>query len=142
VQPDPINQWCIIYRMPLPHWLARLNRVSFNRGTRLVAGHLPSMGIVVHRGRRSGRRYRTPVNVFRRDGGFAVALTYGPDAEWVKNVLEAGRAEIATRGRTYPVVHPRVIEDPQRQAVPAPVRAILRSLDVDRFLLVDTESEG
>lgn len=127
--------------VPLPRWLARLNRAGLNRGTKLVAGRLPGMGIVAHQGRQSGRRYRTPVNVFRRDGGFAVALTYGPDAQWVKNVLAAGRAEITTRGDVFAVAQPRVVEDPQRRAVPRPVRAILRILDVDRFLLVDLDAE-
>jgi deazaflavin-dependent oxidoreductase (nitroreductase family) len=127
--------------MPLPQWLGRLNRVGFNRGIRLVAGRLPGLGIVEHRGRRSGRRYRTPVNVFRRDGGFAVALTYGPRTDWVKNVLAAGAAQITTRGRSYEVVRPRVITDRGRAAVPWPVRRTLAVLNVDQFLLVDTETD-
>jgi deazaflavin-dependent oxidoreductase (nitroreductase family) len=91
----------------------------------------------VHTGRRSGRDYRTPVNVFRRDGGFAIALTYGSGAQWVHNVLAAGRAEIVTGGQTHPVVNPRIVTDPSRGAVPSPVRPILKTLDVDEFLLVD-----
>jgi hypothetical protein len=35
--------------------------------------------IVHHKGRRSGRAYKTPVGVVRRHDGYAVALTYGPD---------------------------------------------------------------
>lgn len=125
--------------MPLPQWLARTNRVVLNRGTRVVAGRLPGLGIVEHTGRRSGRRYRTPVNVFRRDGGFTIALTYGPGTDWAKNVLAAGGADITYRGRSYTVTHPRVITDEHRTAVPPPVRLILGALHVDRFLLVDTE---
>jgi deazaflavin-dependent oxidoreductase (nitroreductase family) len=126
--------------MPLPRWLARLNRVGLNRGVRLVAGHLPGLGLVLHEGRRSRRQYRTPVNVFRHDGGFAIALTYGPDSDWVANVVHAQRAKIVRGGHTYAVVRPQVIEDPERKPAPAPVRAVLRLLDVDRFLLVDVES--
>lgn len=107
-----------------------------------MAGQLPGMGIVVHQGRRSGRRYRTPVNVFRREGGFAIALTYGPDTDWVKNVLARGSAEVVARGRTYAVAHPRVVTDRQRTAVPRPVRAILGALRVDKFLLVDVDAEA
>lgn len=40
-------------------------------------------------GRRSGKPYRTPVNVFSTgvDGkpGVAILLTYGPDRDWLKN---------------------------------------------------------
>jgi deazaflavin-dependent oxidoreductase (nitroreductase family) len=123
--------------MVLPRWLGRFNRVATNRVSRLVAGRVPGLGMVVHTGRRSGREYRTPVNVFHRDGGYAVALTYGPNTQWVRNVLAAGRAEIVTGGRARPVVNPRVVTDRARSAVPAPVRSILRALDVDQFLLVD-----
>jgi hypothetical protein len=37
-----------------------------NPVTRPVATRLPSFGILTHRGRKSGRLYRTPMNVFRR----------------------------------------------------------------------------
>jgi hypothetical protein len=39
-----------------------------NRITSLFAGWLPGMGIVAHVGPRSGRVYRTRVNVFRARG--------------------------------------------------------------------------
>lgn len=91
----------------------------------------------MHTGRRSGREYRTPVNVFRREGGFVVALTYGSGSQWVRNVLAAGSAEIVTRGRAHPVVNPRVVTDPARRAVPVPVRPVLKLFDVDEVLLLD-----
>ena len=128
--------------MPLPRSVARFNRVTLNHVTRPLAGHMPGLGVVVHTGRRSGRRYRTPVNVFRRTGGFAIALTYGSDAQWTRNVLAAGGAEVETRGRTHGVTNPRVVRDPERKAVPAPIRAILGRLRVDEFLLVDLDEVG
>ena len=125
--------------MPLPRSVARFNRVAANRLTRPLAGRLPGMGVVIHTGRRSGTQYRTPVNVFRRPGGFAIALTYGSGAQWTRNVLDAGHAEIVTRGRTHQVTNPRVVRDAERTPVPAPVRAILGALRVDEFLLVDED---
>jgi deazaflavin-dependent oxidoreductase (nitroreductase family) len=124
--------------MPLPRAVARFNRLVLNRLTRPFARRLPGMGIVVHAGRRSRLRYRTPVNVFRRPGGYAIALTYGAGAQWTRNVLAAGHAEIVTRGRTHQVTNPRVVRDAERKPVPAPVRAILGRLRVDEFLLVDS----
>jgi hypothetical protein len=64
--------------------MARFNRQVLNRLTRPLARHLPGFGVIIHRGRRTDRLYKTPVNVFRRDGDYAVALTYGPESDWVK----------------------------------------------------------
>ena len=77
--------------MPLPRAVARFNRHVTNRILGPFAYVLPLFGVVVHRGRRSRRLYRTPVNVFRRPGGVVIALTYGPESDWVRNVLAAGR---------------------------------------------------
>lgn len=122
--------------MPLPASLARFNKRVTNRVTGLVAPVLPGFGVVTHRGRRSGRAYRTPVNVFRRPGGWVVALTYG-QGDWVRNVLAAGSVGLRTRGRDHELVHPRVVEDPARALVPAPVGWLLGRMGVTEFLLLD-----
>src|SRR5216117_811513 len=66
-------------------WLASFNLAVTNRISSRFAPRLPGFGIVTHVGRKSGRVYRTPVNVFRDQNGFAIALTYGRESEWVKN---------------------------------------------------------
>jgi len=48
---------------------------------RPVAGWLPAFGIVIHRGRKTGRLYETPVNVFRRGEDYVFFLTYGSDVQ-------------------------------------------------------------
>ena|SRR5438105_14812905 len=120
--------------MPAPRWLAGLNRVGLNRITRRVATRLPGFGVIVHRGRKTGRLYRTPVNVFARPGGYGVALTYGTDSEWLRNVLAAGACVLETGGRRMELVHPRVVHDPTRRPVPPSVRLILGLLNVFDFL--------
>ncbi len=125
--------------MPLTHTIARFNKVATNRVSRVVAGRLPGFGIIIHRGRRSGRTYSTPVNVFRRPGVFIVALTYGR-GDWVKNVLAAGQAQLRTRGRTHHVRNPRVLREPVPADLPQPTRTILGLLNVDEFLWVDDQS--
>ncbi|SCF06599.1 hypothetical protein GA0070607_5111 [Micromonospora coriariae] len=72
--------------MVLPRRLARFNRVVTNRVTGPLAGRLPGFGVIIHRGRRSGRVYRTPINIFRTSGGYVAALTYG-FTDWARNVL-------------------------------------------------------
>jgi hypothetical protein len=61
--------------MPIPLRVGQWNKVGLNRLTRHIAPWMPGFGVVVHRGRRSGRRYRTPVNVFPAAGGYLIALT-------------------------------------------------------------------
>ena len=70
-------------------WVAAFNLAVTNRITGLFAARLPGFGILTHVGRKSGRVYRTPVNVFRTSEGFLIALTYGRESEWVKNVMAA-----------------------------------------------------
>lgn len=114
--------------------IARLNRVGLNRLTRHLAPWLPGFGVVVHRGRRSGREYRTPVNVFGCDGTIRIALTYGADSDWVKNVLAAGGGRLLTRGRALELYAPKLAHDPSRTCIRPGQRAILRILGVRDFL--------
>jgi deazaflavin-dependent oxidoreductase (nitroreductase family) len=114
--------------------VAHFNRRVTNRVTRPLAQWLPGFGVVVHVGRLSGREYRTPVNVFCDGGGYVIALTYGPGADWVRNVLAAGRCTLVTRGRHLEATGPEIVHDEARGRVPPPVRAVLRLLDVADFL--------
>src|ERR1022692_2288958 len=77
-------------------WVAAFNLAVTNRITSRFAARLPGFGILAHVGRKSSRVYRTPVNVFRAPEGFLIALTYGRDSEWVKNVLAAGGCQLET----------------------------------------------
>ncbi|NLU64831.1 nitroreductase family deazaflavin-dependent oxidoreductase [Rhodococcus sp. HNM0563] len=120
--------------MPLPRALARANRVVTNRIATPVARYLPGTGVVEHRGRRSGRRYRTPVLLFTDGPRFRVALTYGTDTDWVRNVRVAGDAVMLTRGRRVPVSEPTIGEDPRAGWAPWPVAAVLRWIDAPSYL--------
>jgi deazaflavin-dependent oxidoreductase (nitroreductase family) len=123
--------------MPLPERLARFNRIVTNRIARRVAGRAPGFAIVEHVGRRSGRTYRTPVNIFRNgEDRYVIALTYGRDSQWVRNVLAAGGAEVVTRGRRMRLVEPVVIRDQQRTMMPAGVRSVLGVIRVDDFMVL------
>src|SRR3954454_14215409 len=95
-------------RMQLPQWLARFNRYFTNPIQRMWAGYAPTMGILEHVGRKSGKPYRTPLTVFTTDDGIAILLTYGPDRDWLKNVVAAGGANVQRHGKTFAVNAPRV----------------------------------
>ena len=121
--------------MPIPDGMRTVNKVALNKVTRLVAPWLPGLGVVVHRGRTSGKQYRTPVNVFPRPGGrYVMALTYGPETDWVKNVVAAGGCTLLTRGSQVTLTRPRLFHDEQRQEIRVVERAVLGLLNVYEFL--------
>jgi deazaflavin-dependent oxidoreductase (nitroreductase family) len=124
--------------MPIPSVVGRWNKAGLNRVTRHIAPWAPGLGVVVHRGRRSGCVYRTPVSVFPAEDGFVLALTYGPGADWVKNVLAAGGCELRTRGRTVRLVAPRLFRDESRSGIRPVEREVLRLLHVADFLSLTT----
>jgi deazaflavin-dependent oxidoreductase (nitroreductase family) len=105
-----------------------------NPVTGLFAGWLPGFAILTHVGRKSGRTYRTPINVFRRGDRYLFALTYGADVDWVKNVLAAGGCEMRTRGRDVRLVEPELFLDPELRSMPAPVRFIGRFIRAAEIL--------
>ena len=115
-------------------WLAKINIALTNRITGLFAGWLPGFGILTHVGRKSGKVYRTPINVFRASNGFIIALTYSGQSEWVKNVLAAGGCELKTRGRKYQLSAPKVVRDPSRKRFPFPVRLVLRTVGANEYM--------
>jgi len=106
----------------------------FNRISRPFARWLPGFAIISYRGRSSGKRYRTPMNVFRDGDAYVFALTYGSDVQWVKNVLAAGEPDIEIRKRTVRLVEPELFVDPTRHLMPLPVRVFLGFARVTEFL--------
>lgn len=95
--------------MQLPQRLARFNRHVTNPIQRMWAGWAPGFGILEHSGRKSGKTYRTPLNVFTTDDGVAILLSYGPDRDWLKNITVAGGGTLKRRGQTFRVTDPRVV---------------------------------
>ena len=103
--------------------VARFNRRVNNPIQRQYAWLLPPWAIVVHRGRKSGRTYRTPVNAFRKNDRLAVVVLYGERSDWVQNAL-AGQTRVVRAGRTHDLLEPRLV-DPADPAVELPLAARL-----------------
>ena len=106
----------------------------FNPISRRFARWLPWFGILDYPGRKSGKAYRTPLNVFRHGDEWVFALTYGSDVQWVKNVLAAGEATLEKRRRRIRLVDPVLIVDAERRLMPFPVRQVLGLMRVSEFL--------
>ena len=125
--------------MQLPQWLARFNRYVTNPVQRMWAGWAPTMGILEHVGRRSGRQYRTPLTVFSTGDGVAILLTYGPDRDWLKNITATGGGRLKRSGRTFVVGDPRVVTKTQAaQHVTGLGRLVFARLPFDNAVLLRT----
>lgn len=97
-----------------PYRLAHLNRRVTNPILRPVGRWVPPFAIVEHRGRRSGRLYRTPVFAFYRAGRVTIVLSYGDRTEWVRNVVAAGGGVLVRRGRRFSLLDPHIVPVAQR----------------------------
>jgi deazaflavin-dependent oxidoreductase (nitroreductase family) len=122
-------------------WVAAFNLAVTNRITSRFAARLPGFGILTHVGRKSGRVYQTPVNVFRASEGFLIALTYGRDSEWVRNVVAAGGCQLETQGVRYRLSEPTVVHDPARRRFPLFVRIVLGIMGVNDFMQLSTSRQ-
>ncbi|HKW15867.1 MAG TPA: nitroreductase family deazaflavin-dependent oxidoreductase [Terriglobales bacterium] len=118
--------------------VAAFHRAITNRFANRFAARFPGFAIVTSVGRRSGRLYRTPVNVFREPDGFLIALTYGRDSGWVRNVLAAGGCQLETRGVPHQLSAPVIVHDPSRRRFPFLVRIILGLIAANDFLQLST----
>jgi deazaflavin-dependent oxidoreductase (nitroreductase family) len=128
--------------MPAPRWVARTNKIGLNRVTKFIAPWAPGWAVVVHRGRKSGATFRTPLWAFRRRDKYVIALTYGSNADWVRNVMAAGGCELETRRRRYQLSDPRLYRDEYATDMPPFIRFMLRRvIKAPEFLSLDVERE-
>jgi deazaflavin-dependent oxidoreductase (nitroreductase family) len=91
--------------------------------------------IVTHTGRSSGRKYRNPVSAYPLGDGFVIAVLYGAQSHWVRNVMATGQLTLRTKGRDYLLERPEII--PPAQALPpfpALSRMMLRSRNIHDFV--------
>jgi deazaflavin-dependent oxidoreductase (nitroreductase family) len=121
--------------------LARFNRRITNPIVRIFAGRrLSPVAIVVHRGRTSGRHYRTPVVAFATDDGYLVSLPYGAERDWVRNVLAAGSCTLERAGQRIPLIEPTLLGQREGTAqLRWPVRKGLRLLRVKAVLMLSAD---
>ena len=88
-----------------------LTRV-FNKVVLTLAGTrwLPLYGVLQHRGRRSGKLFRTPVVVRPTPDGFVVPMPWGDTTDWYRNVQAAGGCQVRWKNRVYVVGEPTVFD--------------------------------
>ncbi|MCW6006023.1 hypothetical protein K1W54_15755 [Micromonospora sp. CPCC 205371] len=91
--------------MPLPRWLARINKRFINPGE-IRRGVRP---VLIHVGRSSGTTYRTPLDAHPVADGYVFIPMYGPATDWVRNVLAAGTAHLIIDGAEVRLASPRLV---------------------------------
>lgn len=127
---------------PVLTLVRRLNRRFINPQQLRTAGQ-PGVAtsVVHHRGRRSGTSYRTPVVAVPADGGFVIALPYGPGADWVRNVMTAGSAAIEHDGAMVTVDRPRLVgADEANPLFPAKEQRSHALVNMEEFLRLDRKA--
>jgi deazaflavin-dependent oxidoreductase (nitroreductase family) len=122
--------------------LAVFNRVVANHFFGPLMTRFRAFGVVHHRGRRSGREYKTPVKVFRRGDDYVISLPYGAGCDWARNVLAAGGCELDIRGTRISLVEPRVYADRGEAEIPVVIRFVLNRLGVTEFLAMSRAPAG
>jgi deazaflavin-dependent oxidoreductase (nitroreductase family) len=94
-----------------------------------------SFAVIRHVGRRSGKAYETPIMVEQVGDHFVMALTYGPQVDWYRNVQAAGQCTLLWQGRVYNLEKPEPLAvQAALQAFPMPQNLILRLLGIQHFV--------
>ncbi|HYX49290.1 MAG TPA: nitroreductase family deazaflavin-dependent oxidoreductase [Ktedonobacteraceae bacterium] len=94
----------------LPDRLRTFNKHVTNRFLRVFTGlsHGP-FAIIHHVGRRSGKPYETVLWVWQMREGFVIALTYGTEVDWYRNMRAADGGAIYWHKRLYNVGKPELV---------------------------------
>jgi deazaflavin-dependent oxidoreductase (nitroreductase family) len=104
---------------------------------RPVARWLPPLALVHHEGRRTHIAYTTPVQAFRTDHGYIVALAYDRNAAWARNLLAANGGQMTRAGERYQLTNPHRSGAEALQQLPRPVAKLMRVLDITDFIEFD-----
>jgi deazaflavin-dependent oxidoreductase (nitroreductase family) len=91
--------------MPYPRWLAKINKRVINP-KQIRKGEYP---VVTHVGRTSGKMYETPLDAFPTRTGYVLVARYGPESDWVRNILAAETATLRIDGEDRGLDSPRLV---------------------------------
>lgn len=113
-----------------PPWLDRVQIKFMNPLIRPLAGRLPGLAIIEHRGRTSQKSYQTVVTAYRKGTQLAIVLGHGK-TDWVKNVLAAGEADVRVSRKNLHIANPRILPPGSDvAALPAVARRQARNIAV------------
>jgi deazaflavin-dependent oxidoreductase (nitroreductase family) len=102
----------------------RVPGVLDRKGTRWMLQALSpaTVIVIVHRGRKSGKLYKTQVEILfddRERNELVVSPMYGRDSDWYRNVVAGGLVEVHVRGEVRKVEWRELDESERRAALRA-----------------------
>ena len=128
--------------MRVPRAVAQFNRRVTNPVARSITPWLPCLGTLEHVGRRSGRHYQTPLLVFKTQDGFVILIGYGPQTDWLKNVLAGGPTVLHKRGKALALASPRIVSKAEAAPLVTPgPRVFYRLFPYNEAALVLTKTD-
>jgi len=119
--------------MPYPRWLAKINKRVINP-KQIRKGEYP---VVTHVGRRSGRSYQTPLDAFPTETGYVLVARYGPESDWVRNILAAETAILRIEGEERPLDSPRLVSQEEALEVLVSTEPPADFTKAEDFVLMD-----
>jgi deazaflavin-dependent oxidoreductase (nitroreductase family) len=114
----------------MPSWLPRVNKLITNPVQGLWAPYVPPYAVIVHRGRTSGRQYRTPVTAFRSGSRLAIPLPYGTGTDWVRNLLAADGGKVHRAGRLHTLARPHLADPAEIPQLPRMARLAAKRMHI------------
>jgi len=127
--------------MRVPRAVANFHRRVTNPVARSLTPWLPCLGTLEHTGRKSGRHYRTPLLVFKTRDGFVILIGYGPESDWLKNVLAGGPTVLHKLGKAIALANPQIVSKADAAPLVTPVpRLLYRLFPYNEAALVLTKS--
>ena len=121
--------------MPYPRWLAKINKRVFNP-RQIRKGHYP---VVTHVGRTSGRLYKTPLDAYPTKTGYVLVARYGPESDWVQNIMAAKTATLRINGEDHALDSPRFASQDEAAAALVSREPPADFTKAEDFVLMDEE---
>ncbi|MBU8810235.1 nitroreductase family deazaflavin-dependent oxidoreductase [Mycolicibacterium goodii] len=127
--------------MRVPRPVAQFNRLITNPAARALTPWLPCLGTLEHTGRKSGKRYHTPLLIFETRDGFAILVGYGHESDWLQNVLAGGPTVLHRRGNRVVLGTPRLVSKAEAAPLVTPAhRLFYRVFPYNEAALVLTKT--
>jgi deazaflavin-dependent oxidoreductase (nitroreductase family) len=122
--------------MPVWSWLPKVNKHVFNK-LELKRGKRP---VIVHKGRKSGKIYQTPLDAHPIDGGYIFILMYSSGADWVKNVLASKEATLKVPSDEIDLESPKLLTKEEAQKIlPISTKYPPEFLNVSEYMKMDVK---
>ena len=101
----------------------------------VARGSRGPFALLRHVGRRSGKMYEIPIMVWRVQDGFVIALTYGSQVDWLRNLQAAEQGTLRWHKQEYVFQKPVFIDEKAGlAALPPFIRRILQRRGTHEFV--------